>query len=117
MKNGKAKSVPRARKDQLIVKEVRGDLLVYDLKTYKAHCLNDTATRVWRSCDGRRTVGDIARLLGRDLETAVDEQVIWLAVQQLEKFNLLTNRTPKPKEMSQVSRRDLIRAGISAAVL
>lgn len=117
MKNAKGTRVPRARNDQLIVKEVRDDVLVYDLKTYKAHCLNDTVARVWRSCDGRRTVADIAQRLEKDLKSPVHAEVIWLALDQLEKFNLLTSHTPKPKGMPQISRRALIRAGISGAVL
>jgi len=117
MKNATGTKAPRARKDQLIVKEVRDDLLVYDLKTYKAHCLNDTAARVWRSCDGRRTVADIAQRLQRDLKSPVKDQIVWLALDQLEKFNLLTSRTPKPKGMPQVSRRTLIRTGATAAIL
>ena len=45
---------PVARTESLIVKEVDGETLVYDLTTDKAHCLNDTATRVWKNCDGRK---------------------------------------------------------------
>ena len=117
MINGRATRVPRARKDQLIVKEVRDDVLVYDLKNYKAHCLNDTAARVWRSCDGRRTVRDIAQRLERELKSPINEKVVWLALDQLEKFNLLTGHTPRPKGMPQISRRALIRRGVTAAVL
>src|SRR5437660_1367121 len=117
MRNVKETRVPRARKDQLIVKEVRGDVLVYDLKTYKAHCLNDTAARVWRSCDGRRTVAEIAQRLERDLKSPVDCRVVWLALDQLDKFNLLKSSTPKPIGMPQISRRTLIRSGLAAAVL
>ena len=117
MKNGRGTRVPRARRDQLIVKEVRDDVLVYDVKNYKAHCLNNTAARVWRNCDGRRTVAEIARRLERDLESPVDDRVVWLALDQLEKFNLLKSHTPKPKGMPQISRRALIRRGVTAAVL
>ncbi len=117
MKKGRATKPPRARKDQLIVKEVQDDVLVYDLKNYKAHCLNDTAARVWRSCDGRRTVRDIAQRLEKELKSPVNEKVVWLALDQLEKFNLLTGNTLKPKGMLQVSRRALIFRGVTAAVL
>lgn len=108
---------PRARKDQLIVKEVRDEVLVYDLKTNKAHCLNDTAARVWKECDGRRSVSDIARVIERDLNSPVDDQVVWLAMAQLEKFKLLKHGALRPAGQPQISRRALIRAGISSAVL
>ena len=43
MKNDRPEQLPKARTEQLIVKEVDGEVLVYDLTTDRAHCLNDTA--------------------------------------------------------------------------
>ena len=43
-------------------------LLVYDMERNEVHCLNGSAARVWALCDGERTVSEIARLLGSDLE-------------------------------------------------
>ena len=107
---------PRARKDQLIVKEVRDEVLIYDLKTYKAHCLNDTAARVWKNCDGKRSVSEISRQLETDLKTPVDDQVVWLALDQLGKSNLMQGAVARPAAFPRLSRRDLIRNGIAAAI-
>src|ERR1041385_1528120 len=93
---GPMKEVPVARTESLIVKEVDGETLVYDLKTDKAHCLNNTAARVWQNCDGRNTVSDIATLLGADLGVHVKDEVVWLALDQLTRFKLLKEATPKP---------------------
>jgi hypothetical protein len=117
MKNGKGASVPRAREDEIIVKEMGDEVLVYDLKDHRAHCLNETAARVWRSCDGRKTVAEIARRLESALETPVDDRIVWLALDQLEKFNLLKPHMPKRNRRPQVSRRALILRGVTAAVL
>ena len=54
---------PVARTESLIVKEVDGETLVYDLTTDKAHCLNETAARVWKNCDGRKNVSEISEAL------------------------------------------------------
>ena len=54
------KELPRARQASLIIKEVDDETLIYDLETDKAHCLNSTASRVWKSCDGRTSVAEIA---------------------------------------------------------
>jgi hypothetical protein len=52
---------PKARGEGIVVREVAGEALVYDLDTHKATCLNETAARVRKLCDGRRTVADIRR--------------------------------------------------------
>lgn len=116
MKVTKGVQAPKARKDQLIVKEVHDEVLVYDLKSNKAHCLNQTAAKVWRSCDGRRSVSDISRLLEKDLKSPVDDQVVWLALDQLGKSNLMQGAAARSGAFPRVSRRDLIRAGVAAAI-
>lgn len=110
---------PLARQSSLIVKEVDGETLVYDLETDKAHCLNSTAARVWKDCDGQTSVSEIALHLGAEAKTTVDENVVWLALDQLEKFKLLEKGLDKPAVLaSGVSRRQAIRAiGVAAIVL
>ncbi|MEP6706937.1 MAG: PqqD family protein [Pyrinomonadaceae bacterium] len=117
MKQATGTGFPRARKDQLIVRQLRDEVLVYDLKNNRAHCLNHTAALVWKSCDGRRTVSDITRQLEGDLKATVDDKVVWLALGQLEKFKLLKNGIDWPGGLPHISRRDLIRAGGADAVL
>jgi hypothetical protein len=67
------------------------EVLVYDLDTNKAHCLNQTAAFVWKSCDGRNSVADITKLVGVDSGNAVPEDLVWLAIDQLSEKNLLAN--------------------------
>lgn len=116
MKETRGTKAPKARKDQLVVKEVQDEVLVYDLKSNKAHCLNQTAARVWRSCDGRRSVPDITRLLEKDFKSPVDEQVVWLALDQLGRSNLMHGVAARSGAFPRVSRRDLIRTGVAAAI-
>ena len=47
-----------ARQNGLVVQEMPGEVLVYDLDSNKAHCLNESAATVWRSCDGNNSVAD-----------------------------------------------------------
>lgn len=108
---------PLARQSSLVVKEVDGETLVYDLETDKAHCLNDTAARVWKSCDGHTNVSEIANRLAADVDSRVNEDVVWLALQQLEKFKLLETPVAKPAYLSGLSRRQVVRAiGVAAIV-
>ena len=106
MKETPGTRVPTARKDQLIIQKAHDEVLVYDLKTDKAHCLNLTAASVWNSCDGKSTVADIVRRLGGELGAPIDEEIVWLALTQLEKFDLLDAKLTKPKTIIGMSRRE-----------
>src|SRR6266849_5376674 len=68
--------LPKARKDKLIIKELDDETLVYDLDRDKAHCLNTTAARVWKHCDGTTTVGEIAASLSGGATTEPNENVV-----------------------------------------
>ncbi|HEV7375046.1 MAG TPA: PqqD family protein [Pyrinomonadaceae bacterium] len=111
------KTTPRARKEGLLVQELPNEVLVYDLERHKAHCLNPTAALIWKHCDGRTTVSDMVRLLENSLETSVDEDVVWCALNQLEKDHLLGDKVAWPVGMEPISRRTLIRRVGMAAVL
>ena len=52
---------PMARQNGIVVQEMPDEVLVYDLDSNKAHCLNQSAALVWKSCDGTNTVGDIVK--------------------------------------------------------
>lgn len=78
-----------ARKSGLVVQEVPDEVLVYDLDTNKAHCLNQTAALVWKSCDGSRSVSDIAKLVEKQAGGKVNDDLVWLAIDQLNESNLL----------------------------
>ena len=110
-------SLPRARKEGLVVQEMPDELLIYDLVRNKAHCLNQTAALVWKRCDGKTSVKQMVSLLGKDTEYSVDEAVVWLAFDQLAKANLLQVETGKWPGASGISRREVIRRiGIAASV-
>jgi len=60
------------------VEEMEGENLLYRLGGHKAIHLNDTATVIWKLCDGSRTVEDIIGLLTKEYpgsETAVAADV------------------------------------------
>jgi hypothetical protein len=98
---------PIARKASLIVQELPDEVLVYDQKTDKAHCLNATAAFVWKHADGKTSVREIARLLKTQLKTPADEEMVWLALDRLEKAKLLAEPLNRPAGMALVSRREV----------
>src|SRR5262245_25053151 len=107
---------PERRRDGLVVKELPEEVLVYDLERHRAHCLNPAAAAVFRSCDGERTVGEIARILRRETGAPADEAWVHLALDRLAKADLLEERGKATRARRGVSRRDVLKkAGVGLA--
>jgi hypothetical protein len=118
MKRRVESQLPRARKEQLLVQELSDELLIYDLERHKAYCLNQTAARIWRSCNGRRTVTEMARVLTRELGSPVDESLIWFSLEQLSRSWLLEEQIESPALNQRLTRRELARTlGVATAAL
>lgn len=107
MRRQRSARTPKARTGGLVVKKLADELLVYDLRTHKAHCLNPASALVWSRCDGRRTVSEIAALLSDEEEGLFTEEVIWLALNQLERFSLLEEKLDASPASTLLSRREL----------
>ena len=101
--------MPVARESDLIVQELPDEVMVYDLTEHKAHCLNRTASLVWKRCDGKTTVGEAARALGEELGTPVDESVVWYALRQLRRYELLDGQFEVPSAFGVMTRREVVR--------
>jgi hypothetical protein len=110
-------ALPRARRAQLIVKKLATETLVYDEESHEAHCLNQTAAFVWRHCDGRTSIAKMGQLLEKQAKTKVPEQLVWSALEQLEKSHLLEGPAFRARQMEGMSRRELIRRLGTGAVL
>ncbi|MEZ5346594.1 MAG: hypothetical protein R2681_13670 [Pyrinomonadaceae bacterium] len=100
--------LPFVRSSDLVVQETGSELLIYDLKSHKAYCLNETSALVYRSCDGKTSYNDLKRT-----NPKLSEEVYKLALSELSKLGLLTETYGK-----DFSRRDLLqKAAASALVL
>ena len=106
---------PKARRDDLIVQELPTELLIYDRKTHRAHCLNTSAACVFKNADGSRNVAEIARAASESLGAPFSEDLAWLALEELERNALL--ETPLPMPPGGATRRDVIKGGAIAAAL
>lgn len=110
--------MPHARRSGLIVKEADGEVLIYDLERNKAHCMNDTAARVWQYCDGETTLADACNSLSRELNAPCDEKLVLYALKQFAKDNLLEENIELPTFItSGMNRRQMVRAlGLGAII-
>jgi hypothetical protein len=96
--------LPRTRTDNLVIRELDDETLVYDTERDEAHCLNQTAALVWKHCDGKTTAQKAAQSVQSALRVPVDTDIVWLAVKQLQRFHLVESNAKSPS----VSRRDLV---------
>ena len=114
MNDARPTAKPKARKDRLIVKELPDETLVYDLDSDLALCLNTTANAVWKNCDGLQSITDIGKSLEKEMGKRVDEDLVWLALDQLEEHKLLAVAPAK----SGIGRRKVLRRlGVTALAL
>lgn len=103
-------ALPEARQDKLLVQEIEDELVVYDQERHRAHLLNRTVTLVWRNCDGKHTVAEIAALLqGSWSLPAAEEALVMLALRRLERAHLLKERGTCPADGPDISRREVTR--------
>jgi hypothetical protein len=111
----KSSQVPVARKEGLVIQETTEEVLVYDLTSNKAHCLNQTAAFVWKACNGNNSIPEITKLFEKEVGSAVQEDLIWLAIDQLNEKNLL--EAELATNFAGRSRREVIKKiGLAAVV-
>ena len=101
------KQNPTARKNNLVMQEMPDEILIYDLDTNKAHCLNETSALVWKACNGTNTVEEISGLCSVQTGAKVPEELVWLAIDQFSKSNLLEEKMTLPADGQ--SRREVIK--------
>lgn len=109
---------PISRKANIVVQDLKDEVLIYDLTINKAYCLNQTAGLVYQLCDGKRTVAEISDLMSKELKTLVSEDFVWLAVDGLKNDGLLDNGSEVTNHFVGVSRREAVkRVGLASMVM
>ncbi len=100
---------PKARTSNLVVQEASGETLIYDLENNKAFCLNETSSLVMKHCDGRLNLTEIAASISGKLDTPVTEEMVWLALSQLDREGLLKDFEDVGSTFNGMSRRDVVK--------
>jgi hypothetical protein len=107
---------PQARSEGLVIQELPDEVLIYDLERDKAHCLNQTAALIWKHCDGKSGIAQLAQLAASASGLPADEEVVWLALEQLSKAHLLSEAVKRQESKKPLTRREVIkRIGLGAA--
>jgi hypothetical protein len=83
MLRGSRTRKPKARTAELLVEELGEEVLVYDQRDDRVHCLGSAAHRVWSACDGETPVEQLGRRLN------LDSELVARALGELEACGLL----------------------------
>jgi hypothetical protein len=102
----------------LIEEEVDSELMVLDLSTRKAICLNRSAAVVWEHCDGKTSTEELARLLAEEFGTPADVRVVEFALRKLDQEGLMEYVPAPLLDDANLGRRRLFRKlGWAAAAM
>ena len=99
---------PLARKSNLFAENLPEEVILYDKSNNKVHCLSKTAAAIWESCDGTRSVDDLARFVEAKLGAPADREVVLLALEELEKADLLEAGSGIVPDAALTSRREAV---------
>ncbi len=99
---------PIARADDLIVKKLVDETLVYDCNTQKVHSLNAAAAVVWQHCDGNHTIANLVARIQEKLGVASNEAAVENALADLSQHRLLKTSVPKATSKDRLSRRKML---------
>ena len=105
----------RARREQITIRELLDETLLYDHQRHKGHCLNATAALVWRHCDGNTSVEELTRIVAQEMGIAQAAQVVGLALEQLGRRHLLDACSPPLPAASRISRGEALKQLAMAA--
>jgi hypothetical protein len=96
------------------VREVGGEIVVYDERAHRAHCLEPVAAEVWRQRDGRDDPEALARRVSVSLGQEVDGAAVTLVLRRLERAGLVA-RPPgrRPGDATLARRAALCRVGLA----
>ncbi len=99
---------PTVRSSKLVTKEVGSELLIYDLETNKAFCLNTSIALIWAICD-KKSAAEITRHLNLKYQMEVDEDLVYYAFGELNKHRLIESTTEMNDAFDGLSRREIVR--------
>jgi hypothetical protein len=109
---------PQARRSQLRTEtSAEGGLVIYDQQTDAGHVLNPTSAAVFELADGTRSVPQIAQSLAERGELPADEEIVLLALQELDQAGLLELTGPSGPKVSRRKLLSRLAMGAPAAAL
>jgi hypothetical protein len=104
--------LPLARRRGIVVQDIGDEVLVYDLDSHNTFCLNETSGAVYMACDGFTSFEELRRR-----KRGFTDDLINLALVQLDEQGLLEKRDESLAPLAGMSRRDAVRKVAMASAL
>ncbi len=101
--------LPQSRQFDIVVQDLQSEVLIYDLRTNKAFCLNETSSMIWQLCEGKYSVKQISQSISQKLNKPITEDLVWLALDQFKRDGLLENNNAFEINFSGLNRRQVIK--------
>lgn len=113
------KKLPKVRQSGFVTQELENEILIYNLTTHKAHCLNTSMSHIWSFCNGESTTTQVIDSFRTKLKVNINEDFIWLAVDELIKADLIEDASRSSLRFkNQISRRNaLVHIALPVAML
>ena len=92
----KSSNFPHARQAGLLTTPCQTELLVYDLESDQAHCLNHSAALIWQACDGQTSRADLRQRLLKESQLELDQTELEQCLAQLAERRLLLLASTTP---------------------
>ena len=102
-------ALPLARFENIVVQELKDEVLICDTKSSQVFCLNQTAGEVWKLCDGKTETNEIAKILSKKLKANFSEELVLFSLAELSNYDLLKNNFFTEELFAKKSRREVVR--------
>lgn len=99
------------------LQEVETETLIYDEHSHKAWCLNRSSACIWRLCDGRTSLEQIAARASIELGSPVSDELVLLTLAELREQALLQPDSFQHAPDGLTRREMMARAGLAAVAL
>jgi hypothetical protein len=94
-----------------------GSTAIVDNRVKSVHSLNPSATLVWEACAKGATTAQICKAIEAKSGSPADAEVIYHALAQLQRANLIESESPISAENIDLGRRSMLkRAGAAGAI-
>jgi hypothetical protein len=108
---------PRRARGPISIQQVGAETLIYDERSHKAFCLNESSSAIWNLADGERSIAQIAAESSRNLRIPLNEELVCFALEQLRQDGLI-EPSSRPEPTSTVTRRSMLqKLGVGGAML
>lgn len=109
--------IPIARSENIVVQDLPNETLICDLNSNRVFCLNETASEVWKLCNGKNKPADISRKLSKIFDANITDDLVWVTLDKLANLELLSEKIDVHPYSNFETRRSAIkRIGLTSMI-